>query len=94
MLRRMCTVPTLEIVALVGCLALPNLLEEVRRPVASVDPSLPVFRVKTLVAQTEQSLTRERLLATISSFLGALALLPACVGLSRAARFGWTPWRL
>jgi predicted permease len=61
--------------------ALPNLLEEVRQAVASVDSSLPVFRVKTLMAQMEQSLTRERLLATLSSFFGALALLLACVGL-------------
>ena len=61
--------------------ALPSLLEEVRRAVASVDPNLPAFRVNTLIAQTEKSLMRERLLATISSFFGALALLLAGVGL-------------
>ncbi len=61
--------------------SLSNLLEEVRREVASVDPGLPVFRAKTLVAQAEQSLMKERLLATLSSFFGALALLLACVGL-------------
>lgn len=61
--------------------ALSNLIEQVRREVASVDPNLPVFRAKTLVAQAEQSLTKERLLATLSTFFGAVALLLACVGL-------------
>jgi ABC-type antimicrobial peptide transport system permease subunit len=46
-----------------------------------VDRNLPVFRVNTLVAQTEESLMEERLLATVSGFFGALALLLACVGL-------------
>ena len=58
-----------------------NLINEVRREVASVDPNLAVFRAKTLVAQAEQSLMKERLLATLSSFFGVLALLLACVGL-------------
>ena len=58
-----------------------NLIDEARREVASVDPNLAVFRAKTLVAQAEQSLMKERLLATLSSFFGVLALLLACVGL-------------
>jgi predicted permease len=61
--------------------SLSNLLDEVRREVASVDRNLPVFRAKTLVAQTEESLMEERLLATVSGFFGALALLLACIGL-------------
>jgi len=56
-------------------------LGEARRAVASVDPNLPVFQARTLRAQAEQSLLKERLLATLSSFFGALALLLACVGL-------------
>jgi predicted permease len=58
-----------------------NLLDEVRREVASVDRNLPIFRVNTLLAQAEQSLLKERLLAMLSSFFGFLALLLACVGL-------------
>jgi predicted permease len=58
-----------------------NLLDEVRRVVASVDRGLPVFRARTLMAQEEQSMLKERLLATLSSFFGALALLLGCVGL-------------
>jgi len=58
-----------------------NLLGEVRRAVASVNPNLPVFQAMTLRAEAERSLLKERLLATLSSFFGALALLLACVGL-------------
>ena len=58
-----------------------GLLDEVRRAVASIDPNLPVFRARTLVEQTEQALLKERLLATLSSFFGALAVVLACVGL-------------
>jgi len=46
-----------------------------------VDRSLPIFRIKTLRAQAEDELLRERLLATLSTFFGALALLLACLGL-------------
>ena len=58
-----------------------TLVDEVRQAVASVDRYLPIFRVKTLRAQAEDSFLRERLLATISSFFGGLALLLACLGL-------------
>src|SRR5204863_2877146 len=58
-----------------------SLVDAVRHAVASVDRNVPIFRVKTLRAQTEDSFLRERLLATISSFFGGLALLLACLGL-------------
>jgi predicted permease len=60
----------------------PGLLDAIRREVASVDRNLPVFRTRTLLAQTEQSLVKERLLAMLSTVFGTLALLIACVGLS------------
>ena len=56
-------------------------VEDVRRAVASVDGNLPVFRVRTLRAQSEEALEQERLLAGVSSFFGVLALILACVGL-------------
>jgi predicted permease len=56
-------------------------VDDVRRAVAAVDRNVPIFRVKSLRAQTEDSFLRERLLATISSFFGGLALLLACLGL-------------
>jgi len=46
-----------------------------------VDRNLPIFWMKTLHAQTENSFLRERLHAAISSFFGGLALLAACLGL-------------
>jgi len=58
-----------------------NLLDQARREIASVDRNLPVFLAKTLRQQSAQSLLRERLLATVSSFFGGLALLLACLGL-------------
>ena len=58
-----------------------SLLDQVRREVAAVDRGLPVFGVRTLLAQTEESMLTERLLATLSSVFGSLALLLACVGL-------------
>jgi predicted permease len=58
-----------------------SLVEAVHRAVASVDRNVPIFRVKTLRAQTEDSLVRERLLATVSSFFGGLAGLLALLGL-------------
>jgi hypothetical protein len=48
---------------------------------ACLAPGLPIFRVNTLRAQTEQSLVKERLLAMLSSFFGCLALLLVCVRL-------------
>ncbi len=58
-----------------------NLLDEARREIAAVDRNLPIFRAKTLRQQSAESLLRERLLATVSSFFGALGLLLACLGL-------------
>jgi ABC-type antimicrobial peptide transport system permease subunit len=58
-----------------------GLTEAVRREVAALDPSLPIFRIRTLRTQTEQSLLKERLLALISGFFGGLALLLSCLGL-------------
>jgi predicted permease len=56
-------------------------VEDVRRAVASVDGNLPVFRVRTLRAQSEEALQQERLLAGVSTFFGVLALILASVGL-------------
>ena len=58
-----------------------GLVNDVRQAVASLDRNVQIFHVKTLRAQTEDSFLRERLLATISSFFGGLALLLACLGL-------------
>lgn len=59
--------------------------EQMRRLVhsmaARVTPELALFRMKTLEVQTQESLARERLLASLTAYFGAFALLLACIGL-------------
>jgi predicted permease len=52
-----------------------------RREVQSVDANVPVYNVRTLEAQLDESLSQERLVATLSSWFGAFALLLAAIGL-------------
>jgi predicted permease len=49
--------------------------------VKATDSRLPVYEVKTLTEQVNQSLIQERLVASLSSLFGVLALLLAGVGL-------------
>ncbi|HVN05628.1 MAG TPA: ABC transporter permease [Bryobacteraceae bacterium] len=53
----------------------------VRRVVNNLDPNLPVFQMKTIETQMEESLITERLVATLSSGFGMLATLLAAIGL-------------
>lgn len=54
-----------------------TLREEVRRQ----DPNLPIFNVKTMEDQIDESLFMDRLVAALSASFGALATLLAAVGL-------------
>ncbi|MBO0859356.1 MAG: ABC transporter permease [Chloracidobacterium sp.] len=53
----------------------------VRREARALDPAMPMFEAETLATQVAASLQRERLLATLSSGFGLLALLLSCLGL-------------
>src|SRR5262249_12738063 len=53
----------------------------VRRETGALDRQMPKFEVETLAAQIAASLGQERLLATLSSGIGLLALLLSCLGL-------------
>lgn len=53
----------------------------IRQAVKAADSALPILAVKTLSEQLDDSLLQERLVASLSSLFGALALLLACVGL-------------
>ena len=53
----------------------------VRKVFESFDPGLPVLRVMTLSGLIDRSMTEQKLVAKLSSFFGALALLLASVGL-------------
>ena len=53
----------------------------IRREVQSLDQNLPVFNIKTFAGQINESVSRERLVALLSSFFGVFALLLASLGL-------------
>lgn len=53
----------------------------VRREARALDPGMPMFEVETLATQVAASLRQERLVATLSSGFGLLALLLSCLGL-------------
>ena len=54
---------------------------DIRRTVRDLDPNLPVFQMKTLQRQLENSLVTERLVSTLASAFGMLATLLAAIGL-------------
>jgi len=57
------------------------LLAAIRNEVRGLDPHLPIFNVKTLADQINESVSRERLVALLASFFGLFALLLVCLGL-------------
>jgi predicted permease len=57
------------------------LVSTVRKVAARVDSAVPLFDMLTQTEQIGRLLMQERLIARLSSFFGALALVLACVGL-------------
>jgi predicted permease len=57
------------------------LIPAVRDAVKRADSGLPLFDVRTQTEKIEDLLTQERVIASLSSLFGVLALLLACVGL-------------
>jgi predicted permease len=53
----------------------------IRQQVTALDSNLPIFRMKTLEKQLDNSLVTERLVASLSSAFGLLATLLAAIGL-------------
>jgi ABC-type antimicrobial peptide transport system permease subunit len=56
--------------------------------VHEVDGNLAIFAIKTQRQQVDESLTQERLFATLSSFFGILAMLLVCIGLYGVTSYG------
>jgi len=52
-----------------------------RRKIAELDSSMPVYAIKTLETQLDETLSTERLIATLSAVFGVLATLLAALGL-------------
>ena len=60
----------------------PNpFIPQVRSIVNQLDANLPIFEVRTESRQLDQQIFKERLIARLAGFFGALALLLACIGL-------------
>jgi len=57
------------------------LFTAIRRVAAEQDATVPVFELRTVAAQMDQSLIRERLVASLSAAFGVLATVLAVVGL-------------
>jgi predicted permease len=56
-------------------------LRAIRSAVQELGPGLPIFNMKTLNRQVDESLVTERMIATLSTVFGILATLLAIVGL-------------
>jgi len=57
------------------------ILPRIREALQNIDRDLPMFEVRTLAEELDAALIQERLIATLSSFFGILALLLASIGL-------------
>lgn len=53
----------------------------IRQVMQQLDPNIPMYNLRTLEAQADQSLLNERLVATLSTAFGLLATLLAVIGL-------------
>jgi predicted permease len=55
--------------------------EQIRNEIKSLDPHLPLYNVKTLEGEIDESLTQERLVTWLSAAFGILAMLLTALGL-------------
>ncbi len=58
-----------------------HFIAAVRQAVGEVEPNLPLFNIKTLATQIDETLVQERLIGKVSSFFGLLSLLLAAIGM-------------
>jgi predicted permease len=58
-----------------------SMFSALRQRVLKLDAAMPIFEMKTLEAQLDETLSTERLIATLSAAFGALATLLAAIGL-------------
>lgn len=60
----------------------------IRREARAIDPAPPLFGMRTMEARVNEALRQERLLAIVSSYLGALGLLLTAVGVYGVISYG------
>jgi predicted permease len=58
-----------------------RIIAAVRQAAREIDANLPLYNIKTLARQVDESLAQERLIGTLSSFFGLLSLSLAGIGL-------------
>jgi predicted permease len=58
-----------------------RIIAAVRQAAREIDANLPLYNIKTLATQVDESLVQERLIGTLSSCFGLLSLLLAGIGL-------------
>jgi hypothetical protein len=58
-----------------------DIVPEVRRALTGISDKLPVLRVTTLDRQVDESLSQQKLMASLCSFFGVAALLLAAIGI-------------
>jgi putative ABC transport system permease protein len=58
-----------------------EIARQVRYAVQAIDKDVPMFEVHTLADEVDAALVRERLIATLSSAFGVVALALVCIGL-------------
>jgi predicted permease len=58
-----------------------RIIAAVRQAACEIDANLPLYNIKTLATQVDESLAQERLISALSSFFGLLSLLLAGIGL-------------
>jgi len=58
-----------------------QIIPAVRQAVREINANLPLFNIKTLAKQVDETLVQERLIGTVSGFFGLLSLLLAAIGL-------------
>ena len=64
-----------------------SIVGAVRNEVRELDPHLPLYRVKTLAAEIDQSLLQERLVSWLTTSFGLLATLLVVIGLYGVLNF-------
>ena len=67
-----------------------RIFTEVRRTLASLDPTVPPFAMRTLDEQAELTLARDRMVTTLAAIFGAVAALLAAVGIYGLMSFNVT----